>query len=753
MPRQEKQLYEFGPFRLDTEERALLRDGEPVPLTPKAYETLLLLVERSGRILTKEEMMRAVWPETFVEEANLAHNISVLRKALGESPSEQHYIQTVPRRGYRFVASVRRLDEAQEPISENQDPLHSVTEGAEQASHSSGEVTAAPPAPGAHQLAHESDAHKPSGARGKRWLILALAGLSVAVIATAIYKFAGQHESPDITHAPAPKIVPLTSFAGAETAPALSPEGERVAYARRTEGSDNFDIYVQQIGTGSPFRLTTDPAHETVPEWSPDGQKIAFVRAPLKLNLTSQEKYNVYVIPSLGGAERKVGEFAGGNWMPVCWTADSKSLAVRDSISPGEPLSIYLLSIESGEKRKITSPPAGSSGDSCPAFSPNGSMLAFVRGKGGSEMDVHVQPMTPSGEPRRLTFDNTQLWDLTWTGDGREIVFGSNRGGSRGGLWRVPVEGGEPQPVPGTGMYSVLPHISRKGDRLAFDQQIYDTNVWRYEVPSPKGHAIAPTKIIASSLQDEAGHYSPDGRKIAFVSNRSGRMEVWVCEADGSGPRQLTSLAGNDTGTPRWSPDSRQVIFESRLDGHADLFVVGEEDARVRRLTTETSNDGAPCWSRDGRTIYFGSNRGGSYQIWKMPAEGGEARQVTKGGGRIPLESPDGKHLYYTKGSIWRVPVEGGEEVPVIEDPRPFSYGYWAVAEGGIYFATGGVSLQPVIHFFDFATGRVTEVVKLKVWRLPGDPVGLSVSADGRWLLATQLDATSTDIMMVENFR
>jgi DNA-binding winged helix-turn-helix (wHTH) protein len=111
MPRQAAHFYEFGPFRLDTDERLLLRDGRPLALTPKAYETLLLLVEHSGRTLTKDELMRAIWPDTFVEEANLAHNISLLRKALGESPGEQHYIQTVPRRGYRFVAEVRRPQE------------------------------------------------------------------------------------------------------------------------------------------------------------------------------------------------------------------------------------------------------------------------------------------------------------------------------------------------------------------------------------------------------------------------------------------------------------------------------------------------------------------------------------------------------------------------------------------------------------------------------------------------------------------
>jgi Tol biopolymer transport system component len=186
--------------------------------------------------------------------------------------------------------------------------------------------------------------------------------------------------------------------------------------------------------------------------------------------------------------------------------------------------------------------------------------------------------------------------------------------------------------------------------------------------------------------------------------------------------------------------------------------VISAEGGRARRLTEDLAEDIAPSWSRDGRWIYFESNRSGSTQIWKMPANGGEARQVTKGGGSVAHESMDGKFLYYTKGrnvaGIWRVPVEGGEETLVLNTHKAGYWSAWTVVEQGIYFLTAEQLARPAIEFFSFTTGRATEVAALaKPFRPYPNPEGLSVSPDGRWILYTQEDRADMDIMLVENFR
>src|SRR5262249_24878949 len=154
--------------------------------------------------------------------------------------------------------------------------------------------------------------------------------------------------------------------------------------------------------------------------------------------------------------------------------------------------------------------------------------------------------------------------------------------------------------------------------------------------------------------------YSPDGERIVFASSRSGTSEIWVCDREGQNSIQLTSMNGPATGTPHWSPDSRHIAIDSRPGGNPDIYVIGLEVGTPRRLTSDPSQEVVPSWSRDGRWIYFASNRTGTYQIWKAPAEGGPAVQVTKGGGFHGHESMDGRYLYYAKSAnqpgLWRVP-------------------------------------------------------------------------------------------------
>jgi hypothetical protein len=184
--------------------------------------------------------------------------------------------------------------------------------------------------------------------------------------------------------------------------------------------------------------------------------------------------------------------------------------------------------------------------------------------------------------------------------------------------------------------------------------------------------------------------------------------------------------------------------------------VMSADGGRPRPLTSEPSHDVMPSWSRDGRWVYFCSNRGGSYQIWKMPAAGGQAVQVTQRGGFEAFESPDGESLFYTKGrgpgGIWRSPVAGGEETQVPELLGAGYWRYWVVQEGGIYFASPAASARPALMFFSFATHRLTRLGEFERPPLQGPP-GLTVSPDGRWILFSQADQSINDIMLIENFQ
>ena len=250
--------------------------------------------------------------------------------------------------------------------------------------------------------------------------------------------------------------------------------------------------------------------------------------------------------------------------------------------------------------------------------------------------------------------------------------------------------------------------------------------------------------------------FSPDGRRVAFASDRSGELAIWLCDRDGSNLTQLTNLRECAAGSPRWSPDSSQIAFDCASHGNFDIYVVSTTTGLARRLTAEASQENLPSWSHDGHWIYFSSDRGGARQIWKTPAEGGRAVQVTRGGGFDAFESPDGKLLYYAKEftpGLWSVPVDGGPEALVLNSVRHF---WWTIADTGIYFVTSRGSPRPdapsQLNFYSFGTQTVIQVGMIE-HELALSAPSLAVSRDGRQLLTLHLDQPGSVLVLVDNFR
>jgi Tol biopolymer transport system component len=367
--------------------------------------------------------------------------------------------------------------------------------------------------------------------------------------------------------------------------------------------------------------------------------------------------------------------------------------------------------------------------------------------KGYTVGDVYVMPL-PSGKPRRLTDDGAGIFGLSWTPDGKDLVFSSDRAGDAR-LWRIAAAGGTPQPLLGISGPNVARGVSVKGHRLVFAREISDQNIWRAMVEGPKMIG-APKQISASTRDDMNPQPSPDGKRIAFSSNRSGSLEIWVSGADGLNPMQVTSIGRGTNAWPTWSPDCRFLAFNSEISGNWGIYVVESQGGKPRALTTGTSDDAAPSWSRDGGWIYFQSNRTGTFQIWRIPAKGGTPLQVTRNGGSRPAVSGDGKIIYYAlRDGIWRVPANGGEETVVLGGIPEADAGHWAGANGGLYFLAGK-SPHATLNFLDFKTGRISPVMPVE---RPWDVSALALSLDGRSLLFDQIDQSGSDLMSVENFR
>ena len=702
--------YRIENIELDLAMLRLTVDGAIRELEPKAFRLLRFLVENRDRVLTKEEILTSVWQDTVVSDNALARVVAQIRKALDDDPKVLRFIETVPTIGYRFIANVAVI--ANEPAVEARSVLP--------------------------QRAVERDGREPgliSTSSRSVWIVPAAA---VFFLATAVGAVVLLREP---ARAPVSYPLPLTTLPGRTQYPSFSPDGEMVAFSwsglPRHDNQQHLNIYVKSVKGGDPVAITTGATWDQYPQWSPDSTRIAFVRS-------SETGFDLVVAPATGGPEQRITAIEAG----LAWSPDSKEIAY---IKPGGKAGgIAIRTLATGRDRDLISLPEGRENQI--AWSRDGATIAFGRALSDADTEIFLIPSS-GGVPRQLTSDNRFMEGFAWTADSRELVFAAVRQGGPS-LWRIPAGGGNPEQIPSTAHHASFPAISARGNRLAFAEAYNDSNVWRYELASgSETNAAAAKCLICSTVEDDTPRFSPDGRKIAFVSRRTGSDEVWVASSDGSHATQLTTIGGFGTGSPRWSRDGRWIAFDSRMRGNADIFVIGADGGVPRQITTETSKDTMPGWSHDGRWVYFTSDRGGSYHVWKAPFEGGAAVQVTQGFGGEAIEDPDGKYVYYFNDgqSVWRVPTNGGREEVVPELAGVERTRNWTVRERGIYFSRVGPDGNNQIRFFAFGSRRVETVASLTA--KPAFHPSVDVSPDGRTLLYAQTDNSIGGLLMINNFR
>jgi eukaryotic-like serine/threonine-protein kinase len=549
-------------------------------------------------------------------------------------------------------------------------------------------------------------------------------------------------------NAPLPPLdsMPIFSFPGAKWGPALSPDGRQVAFG--WDGAGEEALYVKLVGSGDPLRLTHGSGGAYGPAWSPDAREIAFLRHPDKDRANWHE---VAIVPALGGPERRLARTTAFIGHTLAWSPDGRSLAIGDKASPDEPDAIFLLDIETGEKRRVTTPRGTPSiGDWRPAFAPDGRTLAFIRKESNLFFStIWIQPLA-GGNPERLPFEGYHIYDIDWTPDGTALVAAASRNQEGSRLWRVPISGAEPSPLP-LGENAAALSVARTGHRLAYAGGLEDMNIWRTPGPTA-AQRTAPRAFIQSSRKDWHPTYSPDGQRIAFSSGRSGQLAVWICDGGGGNCAQVARTLG--ALAPQWSPDGQWIAFAARdpKTANESVNVVNVASGFTRQLTAEgASNHTSPSWSRDGRHIYFASDRSGRYEVWKMPAEGGRAAQVTVHGGGGVLEADDGG-LYFSRGwpdgPLWRMPAGSREEELVVD--KPLAILTWTLWKDTlVYFDYA--SEGPVLEMWGMKTRRVTRLATLEPRSLPW--WGLTVSPDGKWILYSQRDSSPNDIMLIENFQ
>ena len=547
------------------------------------------------------------------------------------------------------------------------------------------------------------------------------------------------------SHAPPPPLQgrPITTWPGYEVTPSFSPDGGTIAFASRS-------TYLQRLNSDQTERLTQSDQGEIEPVWSPDGSQVAVFR---------QEpggKVGIVIVTVRGRQERRIGQITSS--LPLArmdWSPDGQFIVTSDR-APSGALGLILISVASGSWQWLSQPPARLADDWCPRFSPSGDAIAYVHRVADGVQDLYMLPFhiarngqAAPGSPHRITSDNRAIYGHAWMPDGQSIVVASQRSGSYR-LWRVPARGGLPVLIEGTEGDAIQPNIARKGQRLVYVSRFTDMNIWRAAIDG----RTPPRALIDSTWYDTDPQYSPDGRRIAFRSTRSGNSAIWVADSEGQHAARIADLKGPYVGPPRWSPDGRQIAFDARFGEQSVIYTASTDgsSAPVPLVAPTGSSDMLPNWSHDGKWIYFASIRSGRWQIWKQPAGRERPEQVTTQGGFSAFESVDGASIYYSKGpnipGIWKLP---GEELVLPSASAP-KWG-WTLGKSGIYYveANANEELSAELRYFDFAS-RQSRVAGRTSAKPAQGGTSLSVSPDERWILFAQVDRAGSDIILLDGF-
>ena len=741
-------LYEFGPFRLDAASGTLWRGGDLVPLSPKAAELLRLLLERDGSVVSKQEIFDQVWAGTFVEDGVLTQNIYTLRNTLGRDETGRQYIETVPRRGYRFAGQVgaAELENGREEKN-GPDPIGaSSASSADVTVNSSGRLDDID----AGNSAEAASSVDPLPARS--WgaiAVSAAAGLLILVGAGfAIFLFnrpAAETAGPGVAPIEQLKFQKITD-SGDVVYPTVSPDGTLLAYVRLED--EQSSVWVKQVTDGSPLR-TLPPTRKGYRSlaFSPDGRQLYFRE--------EAEPGAVYQTPVLGGTPKRI---ADNVWSDFSLSPDGKQLAF---VRRDEGMTQYLLMLAgvdgSGERRlAVRSSPWDFRGGS-PGWSPDGTKLVIASGQQQQFFPKLLLYDVATGAETELKIPRWRsVYRALWLPDGKRLIVTARDAGERySQMWMLSYPGGEVRRLTNDLESYFWLSMSADGRRLVTRQQRVISHVWLL----PEGDASRARQLTTGerALDGYAGlAWTADGR-LVFTSFANNTTDLYAMDADG-GRIQLTENAGQDNTDP--SASGGHIVFTSNRTGSPQIWRMDAEGGGQQQLTHDEQKRVravSGSISPDGEEVYFIRMGAGPAAIWKMPIRGGEPVKVSNftdaTAESFVSVSPDGKLLAYRHVSnrqdseseertiqIGVIASDGSGEPRIFDLPLRKAQIQWTDDSTAFYYAAGtfnssSLMLQPgeggppqkVLEFperiFSFAWSRGRTDLAIARGRLLGDAI------------------------------
>lgn len=688
-------------------------------LTHKAVAVLIELVRHVGNTVTRDELLDRVWIGRFTTPDVLTQAIKELRRAFADDSKPSHYIETIPKVGYRLIAPVLVLDGPEGGIF--------VGNGDAQSMHETTEFIA-PDAKG------ERASRKP-------WWIAATA-LAALGIALAVWWQSAARMQVAAPSAAQPAWKDsnqrtLTSYPGPEHRPNISPDGTRIAFGMHDAASNLDRIFVRSVDDSQLVHLTVGTsAHEAFPVWSPDGTRIAFERL-------APNACTIFVASGLGGGEREVGP-CGNDYIVnyFDWSPDGKSLITAQSRDGrAGVLSLVRWSLDTGEKQFLSYPRLANDVDLEPHYSPDGRWIAFRRGL-LPYSDLYVMAAA-GGTPRQVTHIGSPILGFTWARDGRTLVLASNYRG-RMSLYAVDIDSGVLQPldvapaqypVAARGSDSIVYEIPRTREGLAY-------------VPIRTRAASDPQPLASSTGSDFDGTLSPSGDRIVFVSDRSGQFQLWLYDRATREVSALTHDANVAVFSPRWSGDGTRVVALAHDDQGRRLIEIEIATQRQRVVSKSTDNVllGGYGVDPDSYLIAVGTlARDDKLVLVTHPGSVDETRrELASSVAHFELD-PVARLIYYTavERGLFRRGFDNGEPVFVSPKVNALSLNGWRVVEGRIWYITGVGDKPAILHEMDLDTGEEHEIARLNAAL---NDINFSVTPQRDGVIVAPVGVEDTDV-------
>jgi Tol biopolymer transport system component/DNA-binding winged helix-turn-helix (wHTH) protein len=750
MPKLPQRHYSFDAFTVDVSRGCLMRDGREVKLRPKSFEAFKYLVENRGRLVTKEELINTLWPDSFVTDDSLVKCLRDVRLALGD---ESHfYIKTVPRRGYIFDADVteRGLLEQEVTYTEQVDDVRFTVEEND-------------------ERALESNVERKRAEYQSRWngrrLVATIAAVILVFGVGAYMVFSVLQKSKTGPQSPEMSLVRLTFEAGLQSEPAWSPDGRLLAFSSDRGG--DFDIWVQLVDGGDPIQVTNSPAHDWQPHWSSDGAHIVF--------RSEREGGGLYVVPALGGSERRISTFGfHPRWSPDGSQILFSSLALQTAILAPQ---VYLVSPDGPPPREVLSETLAQFKFVRLAWHPDGQRVSLcgehrelgwgfwtVTLVGGSP--VRSEITAPVAE--QLNTARLEVREYLWAPSGDAIYF---EGVSRDvrNIWKVELDpvtlswiAGPKRLTAGPGPDANIA-LSRDGKRLAYTTCRESSRIWLLPFDESAGEIKGEGQpITPAELNVTDGELSPDGKKLVFVANRAGKQEFWVKSLE-AGDEKLLAADAYRRGLPRWSRDGRRLAYlRSRLTGSEtapiehSLVVLPTDGSDEQVLTSPSASfELASDWSTDGEWVLASSDRKnpGRFQVDLFPVRSSphaeaESRVVAADRGHDiwnGRRSPNGSWVSFhavrvsERGAslgashVYVMPFEGGEWVRVTEGRHWNGKARWSDDGSMIYFISDRTGFYNVwaVKFDPIGGKPAGEPFRISRFDSPGRMIGPGVGSMG----------------------